>query len=747
MIRLGLLILAVFYLALPAMAQGIQVRSGEHADFSRLTLNLPERIGWSVVPSERGAHVLLDSDTLSIDPAMIFDRIPRDRLTDVQWNVERRRLELTFGCDCAVNGFWFGRSMLVLDISAREPVRADEPDLMGQRLVSAAPEPLPSRATGLLTPFAEIPSAVAPERALGENPAYDRAQLENTRLRLLQQIDRATSQGLLRPQHRLLVPSLDAGTDRLQPVAGYTPDGRALTVPEPPVNLRVNSRIDLDQLGAGRIVSAQDTALGCLSDDLVDVSAWGTDAGFGQQIGELHTRLVGEFDQVNEAVARQLAKLYLFFGFGAEARQVLELLPSGDMSVDLLFALSDIAEHGVTRQNSLLDGQLACDGVVAFWSTLSSEKLPQNAVMDEDAITMGFNALPGHLRQYYGPILSSRLLAAQRPEMATRILRILERGDGEGSAEAELSRAQTELARGETDPARERLEIVVERNVNASAIALIEMIESRIGQGEAVPYDQAQLVGAFAFERRNEAIAPELHIAHIRALAASGAHEEAHEVYADRMPDLDPHRLAGLQADLAGYLARQADDVTFLRLIFAGAFDHAEQPDPSVAIALAERMLGLGFPEEAAALISAERGGEGAASLARRLLLAETALVLGQPRQALVELLDLEGDRADLLRARALALAGDPAAAVALFKSAGAEDAARVAALLDGRWSESMGTEPWQVEPDPEMVISEVPGRADDIVAPPLATTRALLEASSGARDALSELLASYPEP
>jgi hypothetical protein len=153
MIRLGLLILAVFYLALPAMAQSIQVRSGEHADFSRLTLNLPERIGWSVVPSERGAHVLLGSNALTIDPGVIFDRIPRDRLTDAQWNAERRRLELTFGCDCAVRGFWFGKSMLVLDISARDPDRADEPDLTGQRLVSHAPEPVPSRATNLLTTF------------------------------------------------------------------------------------------------------------------------------------------------------------------------------------------------------------------------------------------------------------------------------------------------------------------------------------------------------------------------------------------------------------------------------------------------------------------------------------------------------------------------------------------------------------------------------------------------------------------
>lgn len=294
-----------------------------------------------------------------------------------------------------------------------------------------------------------------------------------------------------------------------------------------------------------------------------------------------------------------------------------------------------------------------------------------------------------------------------------------------------MAGAQVALAKGETQAATDRLQNVVGGNIPPEAATLIRRIEAQIDRDAPVSMEQAETIGSFAFEYRNEPAAPRLHAAHIRALVAAASFDVARDVFAERQGEIAAKARAELRSDIARLLADRADDVTFLRHVLADSFDQSQQPDPAVADALARRMLSLGFPGRAEKLIETSVHRAGDARIDRRLLRAEIALAQEKPRQAQVELLDLPGAAANLLRARAHTLAGEHAAAQRQFDAAEASDAARAASLLAG-----------EGRSDP------VDPMGDALTDPaPLAVRRALLDTSTSTRDTLSRLLAEYPAP
>ncbi len=732
MIGLIRLLVLLALAAPPVQAQVIEMRSGEHEAFTRLTLALPERADWSIIPVDGGAHVRFSDEDLSIDTGRVFERIPRDRLTDARWNAGGRTLELTFGCACEVRGFWFGASMLVLDVSAGpDPIDA------GGAPVEVPPSgALPGRgvswAASLLTPFpAEM--RTGPLAPVNRVPPQGPPDAERAaRDRLLRHLSRATSQGLLEPHSR------GAGAAVATPATAGSAAAEQLR-PPPPVpdlraNLRVNSRIDLDHLSSRSAREPARAHVACLPESVIDVASWGTGAPFSRQIAPLRLQIMEEFDRINAPKVKELVRSYLYFGFGAEARDLLRLLPEDDADLPPLLALAAVAEQGHAAPGSPLSGQLECTSVAAMWSALAHAELPRDAALDRDAIARAFSALPPHLRDYYGPILSRRLIAAADPTLASRIVRIMDRGASHPPAEgneAEMASALVALAKGETAAATDRLQNVVGGDLPPEAAALIRRIEAQIEGDAPVSIEQAETLGSFAFEYRNEPAAPPLHAAHVRALAAAASFDSARDVYAERAGEIAPKARAQLRRDIARLLADRADDVTFLRHMLADSFDQAQQPDPAVANDLAGRLLSLGFPGRAADLIDASVPLADDTRVDRRLLRAEIALARQEPRQAQVALLDLPGERANLLRARAHALAGEHAAAQRLFTAAGASDAARVASLLAERG-----------EADPAVPVSDAP--ADPA---PLAARRALIETSTTTRDTLSRLLAEHPAP
>ncbi len=78
-----------------------------------------------------------------------------------------------------------------------------------------------------------------------------------------------------------------------------------------------------------------------------------------------------ELDRFQVAAAFELARLYLYYGFGAEATETLSLLNEANESANALNQISDILDHGATQSNGDLSRYTDCDSDVAFWALLA----------------------------------------------------------------------------------------------------------------------------------------------------------------------------------------------------------------------------------------------------------------------------------------------------------------------------------------------------------------------------------------
>src|SRR6056297_4239885 len=114
------------------LAQEVGIRSGEHGDFTRLVFDLPVRAEWTLSDSSN-SKVLAFDRPFQFQTEAVFDRIPRDRLTEVRQS-EPGSLRLDLACDCDVDAFWHTATMLVVDI-AENP---GEQQVVKQRLRQVA---------------------------------------------------------------------------------------------------------------------------------------------------------------------------------------------------------------------------------------------------------------------------------------------------------------------------------------------------------------------------------------------------------------------------------------------------------------------------------------------------------------------------------------------------------------------------------------------------------------------------------
>lgn len=107
--------LALFLLPGLARAQNVSIRSGEHADFSRLVLEFEDRVTWSFGRVEGGYELRADAPGIRFDASRVFALIPRTRISALE-DRGNGRLFIASACDCHGDAFDLRTSELVLDI-------------------------------------------------------------------------------------------------------------------------------------------------------------------------------------------------------------------------------------------------------------------------------------------------------------------------------------------------------------------------------------------------------------------------------------------------------------------------------------------------------------------------------------------------------------------------------------------------------------------------------------------------------
>lgn len=758
------------------------VQAGEHNSFTRVVTQLPDGAGWTAVQEGRRVTLTLSNFDQGFDTGRVFDLIPRDRLARVE--SQSNQLTLQLDCDCRVAVFDVTGGYVALDIlspGARPtatllpltkpqpfapvvmgdgnqvpspealPIRGSKPDRFAQQDVSPPSLPVPNLLLAdLPRPRAVTPPVVTPVQSpadtapstLGRDVLDPEAQqlLLEIQGRLSRELGTAATRGVLEPRgpSALPNPTRPQIDTRLFADDLHTPAQR-LTPTQPGQNvsnIRISTSMDLPDSPIQLRDRVSISGIVCPSADTFDLTNWADESPFDAQVSPLRQALFGEFDRLDPEVARRLARTYLSFGFGAEARQVLMLDDDLSRQEHLLMAMTEILEDGHSNPTAPLRDLIDCASDTALWAIMANQTLPADTPINPDAALLALSKLPVHLRRIVAPGLSDRLLAFGETDAAATALRSLERLPEALPPEATLAQAKVLLKTGENQAGKAQLNDVIEAGAAPSPEALIVLIDEKIANDQPIDAMTAGLAEAYAKELRDTTFGPALQRAHVLALMKSGQFDRAFDA-AGAFDDNNSEAASDLRIVMLRELTKTASDMVFLDHVF-------QQPDSDVSalprkdrLELIERLFDLGFAQSAQRLISTLP--DQPPHPPSRILSARIALALDQPMQAQTKLADIEGEEADVLRARAKRQAGAHAEAHDLFTRGNQEWDAIQAAWL---------AEDWQALTSPDAPVfgplvtlaTNAPqqGGADDGM---LARSGAMLEESGAARQTILDFL------
>ena len=609
-----------------------------------------------------------------------------------------------------------------------------------------APEPEPASAATVTPAPAPEPAPASRPMPLTVNPQVAEAETE-----LLRQLSRAASQGLVRADVPALQPADQAEEPAPETAAAAEPpaaaDESALTD-----HLNIHSKTSIDREIAEGRGNAPVTAEGreCLPDSALAVSDWADERPMLIQLSDARGRLLGEFDRPSPEALGTLVRLYLHFGFGAEARSNLGAFGSTGRFDDVYLDMASILDFGHGDPEGRLATMIDCDTGASLWGLLAREDVGPANTVNEEAALRAFSALPLHLRRTLGELLAERFLQIGEPGRARAVRDAILRAPGEHGIAISMIDARLELTRGDGRAAEPLLEEVARANGPQATEAVILYIDSRLRDGLPVDRGMVTNAGALAFESKGAPEAPALERAHVLGLASNGDFAEAFAALARwRLDGLHPLQ-ATVKDELFAMLAAPEASGLFLTHYFANRdLIRPDEASEELRLALSERLLSFGFTDEARRM----RGEDAGRTETGRLFLARAALADYDGAEALRQLDGFEGTEARRLRADALRLLGLHHEAAEAYLAAGAEAEAGQEAWRAGDWEEvaelddglrreavtAFGLVPGVMPPP----LAPPPEPGPDGEAPgPLAQNRALLEESRAARAMIDALLA-----
>jgi len=506
-------------------------------------------------------------------------------------------------------------------------------------------------------------------------------------------------------------------------------------------HLRITSSSDEPSVASEISRTSTTRGSSCIDPVEIRVQDWRPESNFGASISLLRGRLFSEFDELNHETAVQLARLYLHFGFGAEAKNVLSL--DANMASDnmVLVDIANIMEFGSDLGRNYLENFLGCNSDAALWAILASKEIQPNTPIASKAALLTLSSLPLHLRNFLAPALSKKFLTYGDEAAATAALRGLERTTDKLPNAAELAKADIELAQGYTAEAQTRLEDIVESNDQQSAEALIKFVNAQLDAEIDIDESVATLVQAYAMEMRNDPIGMELQRTYVLALAKSNQFDSAFKALG-QMPDgVGPADSGVTFSTLVDLLANNADDPTFLKHAFAVI----AKPDAVMAAqtseSVAQRLANLGFYVEAEDLLSTEPAIR--ATREGRILRAQISLNLSRPRTALAYLNGVEGAAAESLRAIASLQAGEHETAYEMLSDSNDTGRRVQAAWLSDNWQDLLSNSDDPVlKPVAAVASSELDTSLEQ--AGILKRLQDAVDESASARKTLQNMLATY---
>jgi len=350
------------------------------------------------------------------------------------------------------------------------------------------------------------------------------------------------------------------------------------------LELRLNSFIGVDS--------------SCLDSKDFDFVSWADERPFSKQVSELRRNLYFEFDQIDPIVQLSLVRLYLHFGFGAEAGQRANLNRQSSASFSIAVLLSELLEYGSTAATVALARYSTCDGPVGLWATLATL---DDELLSGDNLNSALRELyrlPEHLQRTVAPHLADKFTRSGYYDEANMALRVLYRGSDPLDRSAQFQQAELLAAVGDSVAAEQMLLEISGTNSAEAARALVRYIDMIADEGGSLSKTIVEMAEVYSVELRESEIGPRLARAHILALAKSGDFEGAYEVMQNAIKlKIDaPNQFS----KLFDILTREASDFEFTKRTISANPQEVSSLPSTTKYRIAVRLNELGFDEQAA---------------------------------------------------------------------------------------------------------------------------------------------------
>lgn len=722
------LALAIVLMASVASGQTVPVRSGEHPGFSRIVFDFGTLPDWEVFATD-GGYQLRTSSSRGFRLQNIFRRMPPSRFLDVRQTDQVGTVEFLVGCACEIDVFEHRGTALVVDLRDREegfsanlivperiqPVQARQSLESSTELVTPLALPLgidpprpqqlvvrPGR-PGNLPPAPKQPKPFTTgtpgeifrdvQRRLADTgtarsqssqietllePDYGQIEMRrglqgSATQRTLELLGRAAAQGLVDP-----IQAADAQSRQL----GGTGDVSALS--KLGQNIEVTTSIDRANLGTspGRIGA---TGGICIRGSSVNVASWGSLEKGYDEISKARAKLVGEFDIPDFKAVRRLSRLYIYLGFGAEARAVLNAFPSDDTETALLFEMAHIVDGTLPTKLEIFKGQISCDSEAALWAALGERFTSADIARTRNRILATFSDLPPHLRRQLGPVLIERMAEAGDNGAAESILSAVGRDGYEGDDRLAVAVATLADAMGRKASEAQPDDVAGDSEILVETI--LDRIQRRAREGLPPGDEDMALLPVLAFEFRGTQRASELREAEIEGFRRRGDISSALNAlqHAQTNDDISQDEAERLFRAVALSAAADLEDASLL--VFAETADQrlgTGDVSAQARNAIADRLIELGFPVAAQRMVKDLPARSPDATLRR----AKISLLEGNPSEALLILENLSDDRAPPLRAQAYLALTQTGEAARIWEEIGDIEKATASRQRSGEWSQ-----------------------------------------------------------
>ncbi|SMR70686.1 hypothetical protein SAMN04488030_0298 [Aliiroseovarius halocynthiae] len=718
-----LLLAVVWFMALPAQARNIAVRSGEHKGFTRLVIYTKPSDTYVVEDTGGGYLLSITSDPGDFNLSRAFELIDRDRIKDLTV-IETGTLAIHQGCDCHIKEFRLPTGQLVLDI-------VDGPDPNGSH-AQAALQHIGNGRLDASKLRASLPLFTAPishEEPISDDRTETTAQNhKGTQLvpsqnhsaidgrALLEQLSQAASQGLV---------DADIELPEIKEIVAPLPSETAIdTAPQLPTtpdqHVRMQTAIDQarsDQNGGREIASTEQA---CLPDEQFDIASWGiykseTDAPVFET-----SNYLGEFDQPDADLLVSHIRRMIYLTLGLEALQLIDSYGDDLPDAGILRMMAEVIENGEASSFTIWSPQIMCNTRGALWSALAQPKLPDR--VNIQAVLRSFSELPPHLRKYLAPTLARKFLNASRVETAIEIRNIAKRSIRAVPDDTTVLDADISLAQGLSDQAHQELSDTIQSSLSETKPAIAALIQSKLQTGDGISDTELSLLASIAFEYKGNEEGPELQRLHIRSLFHMGRFSQAFSLM-DLSSKGTP--TPSLLADAARYLVSVGSDAEFLTHGLTREDWDTLPAKPKLA--MAHRMKSLGFTEQARRLVLSN---DDVPNRATREFLAEIALEQNKPNVAIGYLSGLNNESASSLRR--IAMGRTAATAVT---TVGRTQNMQYNLNLSGS----------AVSKEIQTLLSTTPEISETDAGTDLQTYQNILDSSGETRAALDELLSIVP--